>query len=133
MKKLIILIMLILTSTPVFASDSLSTLNVEKIFHDYDLDQSGALDIDELVKLFKNYRADFISSLSIKPESEKYAQSLFIYLATTNSDLKQFDQMKYLSFYQCLSITLCKNQLTNQADRAQFAHFLSVISKDSEN
>ncbi len=110
-----------------------SLINIESIFHDYDRDQSNKLDIDELIKLFEFYRTDFISSINIKPESEKYAQSLFIFLATTNSNLKQFDQIKYLSFYNCLSISICKKQINNEATRIQLAQLLSITEKNSGN
>lgn len=86
-------------------------LNIESTFIRFDKNRDNIIEYKELVEAFKVYRESIIALAKLGPAQEKYALSIFLYMASkmeippTGSFL---DDVKFAAFHQCASWTFCR-------------------------
>lgn len=104
-------------------------LNIESIFMKFDRDQDNVLNYEELLDIYQTYKSEFILAAKIKPEQEKYSQSLFLYQALSMIELRDVDNLKFYPFHQCISMDYCRNNMMPefQINRKKIAYILSHI------
>lgn len=87
-------------------------LNIETTFVRFDKNSDNILDYDELTEAFQIYKAAIISLANLDADKEKYAKSIFMYMASKMEIPKTgsfIQDIKFASFHSCLKKTFCRN------------------------
>lgn len=86
-------------------------INIESTFIRFDKNNDNIIDYDELSEAFFTYRSSIIALAGLKPDQEKYAKGIFLYMASRMEVPKTggwMDDMKFGAFNTCVQISWCR-------------------------
>ena len=86
-------------------------LNIETTFIRFDKNADNVIDYYELSEAFGTYRASIITLAGLKPEQEKYAKGIFLYMASKMEIPKTggwFTDAKFGVFNSCIQTDFCR-------------------------
>lgn len=89
-------------------------INIESTFIRFDSNKDNIIDYDELSIAFLTYRSSIISLAGLKPEQEKYAKAIFLYMASRMEIPKTgtwFSDVKFGAFNTCVQADWCRKTL----------------------
>lgn len=86
-------------------------LNIESTFIRFDKNNDNIIDYDELSVAFLTYKSSIISLASLRPDQEKYAKGIFLYMASKMEIPKTgswLSDAKFASFNTCVQFNKCR-------------------------
>lgn len=86
-------------------------LNIESTFIRFDINNDNIIDYNELSVAFLTYRSSIITLAGLKPEQEKYAKGIFLYMASKMEVPKTgtwLSDAKFGTFNSCVQSDTCR-------------------------
>jgi hypothetical protein len=86
-------------------------INIESTFIRFDTNNDNIIDYDELSIAFLTYRSSIISLAGLKPEQEKYAKGIFLYMSSRMEIPKTgtwLSDVKFSAFNSCVQSETCR-------------------------
>lgn len=87
-------------------------LNIESTFIRFDKNADNIIDYDELSEAFFTYRSSIISLAGLKPDQEKYAKGVFLYMASKMEVPKTgtwTTDLSFATFNTCVQSQWCRD------------------------
>lgn len=87
-------------------------INIESTFIRFDTNNDNIIDYNELSVAFLTYRSSIITLAGLKPEQEKYAKGIFLYMTSKMEIPKTgtwLTDLKFASFNSCVQSDTCRS------------------------
>lgn len=94
-------------------------INIESTFIRFDTNKDNIIDYKELTEAFKVYKLSIITLAELKGDKEKFALSIFLYMASKMEVPKTktlLQNANFLAFHSCHSVELCRKTFMDKIE-----------------